>query len=435
MLRLFIAPSLGWGGFEGDLVEQKQAMHRSITLGFHEVYTPNDVNDPALSGGEWQGGYFINYPPVIVYLRSITGRVYRYFAPEAFELWHSDLNFFAMARTDLWQRFAKSRGFTVAAKLPSILGDCFLIIALFAFVAPRAGSGVGLAVASAFAFNPGVIIDSAHWGQHDSVWVSFLVVSLYWMHKGRIELSWVAYTLAGLTKPQASTFFFLILGLGLMRAPFRRVLLGGTLSLATFALVFLPFLLHGTFVESITAIVMSIFGGEPFVSNSALNFWWLTSLGAGAEVSDQIPLLGPLTARHLGMLMFLASSGLVLWRLRKNAENTATLYLAAGALFMSFYTFTTELHENHSMVLIPLCGLAIAGNPRVWWPFALLSLTLLMNMTLFDKYPLLWLVEAVGPLPIRELSLLTAALNLVALGLLSALFWRATSSATSNAGS
>ena len=52
-----------------------------------------------------------------------------------------------------------------------------------------------------------------------------------------------------------------------------------------------------------------------------------------------------------------------------------------------------------------------------------------MNVTLFDKYPLLWLAELVGPLPIRELSLLGAAINLIALGLLSTLFWKATSGA------
>ena len=107
-VRLIVSPSYGWGGQEGDLIEQKQAMHRSITLGIHEVYTPNDENDPALAGGTWQGGYFINYPPVIVYLRNLTGRVYRHFAPKEFELWHSDLNYFEMARTDLRWRLAQS---------------------------------------------------------------------------------------------------------------------------------------------------------------------------------------------------------------------------------------------------------------------------------------------------------------------------------------
>ena len=48
-LRLWIAPSYGYLGVEGDLIEQKQAVHRAITLGFHEIYTANPVNDPAIT--------------------------------------------------------------------------------------------------------------------------------------------------------------------------------------------------------------------------------------------------------------------------------------------------------------------------------------------------------------------------------------------------
>ena len=246
------------------------------------------------------------------------------------------------------------------------------------------------------------------------------------MHRGQIELSWVAYTLSGLTKPQASAFFFLILGLGLMRAPARRVAIGGAAALGTFALIFLPFLLQGTFVETITAIVLSIFGGEPFVSCNANNFWWLVTGGAGYQTSDEIPLLGPITARHLGMFVFFASSAVVLWRLRGKEESAATLYLAASALGMMFYMFNTELHENHSMMVIPLCGFAIAGHPRARWAFGLLSLTFLMNVALFDNYTLKMLNEWAGSIPVRGLSLLGSAINMVVTGLLVALFWQAT---------
>ena len=48
-IRLAVAPSYGYLGREGDLLEQKQATHRALTLGIHEVYTPNAVNDPAES--------------------------------------------------------------------------------------------------------------------------------------------------------------------------------------------------------------------------------------------------------------------------------------------------------------------------------------------------------------------------------------------------
>jgi len=101
LIRLLVAPSYGYLGMDADLIEQKQAVHRAITIGVHQVYTPNRVNDPALAGGEWQGGYFVNYPPLIVYLRLPPVLIYRQLAPAAFDLWDSELNYFELLHTDL----------------------------------------------------------------------------------------------------------------------------------------------------------------------------------------------------------------------------------------------------------------------------------------------------------------------------------------------
>ena len=38
LVRLALAPSYGYHGIEGDLIEQKQSIHRALTMGVHEVY-------------------------------------------------------------------------------------------------------------------------------------------------------------------------------------------------------------------------------------------------------------------------------------------------------------------------------------------------------------------------------------------------------------
>ena len=428
LIRLLVAPSYGYLGMDADLIEQKQAVHRAITIGVHQVYTPNRVNDPALAGGEWQGGYFVNYPPLIVYLRLPPVLIYRQLAPAAFDLWDSELNYFELLHTDLDYRLAHSRGFTVALKLPGILADALIALGLFLVLSGPRGSPAGLLAAAFYAWNPGIIFNTAHWGQSDAVWVALLALSLYSMHRGWIEVGWVAYALSALTKPQAGAFLLLVLFLGLTRAPLRRVAVAAAAAVATALLVFLPFLLHGTFVQSVEAIFGSVFGGEPFVSCNANNLWWVLTGGRGYEVSDATAVLGPLTPRLFGMLAFLAGNGLVFWRLRRPGGDVSRVFLAAGFLWMVFFTFNTELHENHMMAALPLLAFAVTRDQRLWGLLGVLSVTFLLNLVLFDHAALAPVMRALGveSLDVRLLSVAAASLNVAAFGALAWIFWQRT---------
>jgi len=409
---------------------KEQSVHRALTLGVHEVYTPNRVNDPALAGGTWEGGYFINYPPLIVYLRILPGMVYRYFAPQAFELWDSELNYYELQRTDLNSRMARSRGFTVAVKLPCIIADLLIGLGLLVFVAGRSGPLHGMLAASAYIFNPGIILDSAHWGQHDAVWAAFLVLSLWLCFKERLGWAWIAYTLAALSKPQAGAFALLMLLLALTYANWKKIPAAAALALGTFGLVFLPFLLHGTFVESLQAMYYSIVGGEPFVSCNANNFWWLITGGRGYEFSDVAPLIGSITPRNVGLVCFLAGNVFVWWRLRGQRADMPLLCLAAAVLWMIFFSFNTELHENHLMVAIPLLAFALPLDRRLWIMLALLSITFFFNEALFDRSVLLPMQRLcrLQSIDVRGVTVAVASLNTVCLGALLWLFWQLTAS-------
>lgn len=425
LIRLFVAPSYGYMGTEGDLLEQKQAMHRAVTLGIHEVYTPNKFNDPALTGGDWQGGYFVNYPPVIVYLRAASGYLYRAIAPDRFDLWDSELNYLEMLETDLDERLARSRGFTVAAKLPGILADLAIATGLLLFVGRRCGRSVGLWVAAAYSFNPGIIVNSAHWGQHDAVWVALLAAGLYLIEEGRTEWGWAAYTLSALSKPQAAPFALLMFFLGIRRTAARHIAAGVAVALGTATLVFLPFLLHGTFLETVRAIVHSVLGGEPFVSCNANNFWWLVTGGHGYETSDLVSIAGPLTPRLLGLLIFLAANAALFWRLHHAPASAPLSFLAAATLWMVFFSFNTELHENHLMGAVPLLAFSLPVDRRLWVPLGVVSVTLLLNLLLFDSSTLLPLARTLGlhSESVRAVSVAVALANTVCLGGVGWLFW------------
>ena len=96
-----------------------------------------------------------------------------------------------------------------------------------------------------------------------------------------------------------------------------------------FVIVFLPFIVHGTFLETINAIFRSTFGGEPFVSCNACNFWWLTTGGEGYRVADSTTLLGFLSLRRLGLAAFLAANFLAFWKLRRPSHERSRLSKAS----------------------------------------------------------------------------------------------------------
>ena len=428
LLRLWVAPSYGYSGYDGDLHEQKQAAHRALTRGIHETYTANWENDPGLSGKKWDGGYYVDYPPVIFHLRAATSRVYEFFEPEAFALWDSEHNFFELLATDLEERLAQSRGFTVMIKLPGIVADALISLALFLFVSRMWRPGLGLAAAAAYALNPGVIFNSAFWGQHDAVWGLFIILSLWLLHRGRPELSWVFLMLAVLTKPQAIPFVPLVLTVSFWQCSPRRLVYAALASLGTFGLVWLPYIIHGTYWTSFSSITISTLVGEPYLSLNAANLWWLLSAAKGAAIPSSTSLLRVVELRNLGLLAFIASYLFIIFRLRGGlSERSDLLFLAAASVGMAFFTLSTNLHENHMYVVIPLACFALGLGREIRALVGVLSVTLLANLALFDSAVTRPLTAVFGrPLPLREVSLMVAAVNVGGFAVLIWSYWRHT---------
>ena len=383
-LRLLLAPSLGYLGVDGDLIEHKQAVHRALTQGLHEVYANNPTADPALTGRPWNGDYFFNNLPVILYVRCLLGAAYRWIDPKGFDLWSSDLNYFELERTDLRARLAATRGLTIVLKLPGILADSFLVLAIFAMGRGSRPDGLGLLAAAAYAFNPGVVLNTAFWGQHDPVWIALVMLSLAWLRSGRVEAAWSAYALAALTKPQAWAFAPLVLLVTIIWYPWRRRLLAVAAGSATASVVFLPFVLHGTWRSSLPAILQSTIGGEPFVSCNALNLWWLVTAGRGYEVSDAAALVGPFSARAVGIALVLIVNTAVLWPRGIRQRVPTAFPMVAALVYLGFFTFATELHENHLVAALALLAAGVGKERCPWAVLGALSVVLLVNIVAFD---------------------------------------------------
>ena len=94
---------------------------------------------------------------------------------------------------------------------------------------------------------------------------------------------------------------------------------------------------------------------------------------------------------------------------------------------MAFFALSTNLHENHLYAVVLLCCFALGAGRWIWILLGVFSLTFLANMVLFDPAVTGPLSRAVGrPLPVRGLSMLVAAVNVLAFGVLLLRFRRHT---------
>ena len=323
-----------------------------------------------------------DYPPLYGYVLRAIGWVYSWFEPDAL------------------RRAADSRLLTFLVKLPALLADLAVAAALVA-IARRACPRSATAIALAWLLNPAVLLDGGHWGQPDSIHAGFVLVAFASVGGAlgdargttrSVVAAWIALTLAALMKPLGAPFFPLLLAASLLAGGLARTLVGGLASLATAALLFAPFVAaHGA--RAVAERIVGDVGIMAFTSVNAHNVWWLH----GPWRDSETPLVGGVTATHLGLALFLASlAALVALLVRRHRQRQAGIHgaqlLAIAAMAAcAFFVLSTHMHENHLFGALPLLLGALAAapaansrRPHVARLIAALSLGIAWNLVAHD---------------------------------------------------
>ncbi|MGI9146482.1 MAG: hypothetical protein ACR2IK_08075 [Chloroflexota bacterium] len=345
--------------------------------------------------GTWPETYAV-YPPVTLYAYQAVGTAYRWLIDPAFEpgaaqrsIWlHEGIKFVALS----WHLL------TAAAIVP--------------LVRRMAGLGTAAGAGALYVLNPATLFDVAHWGQPDGAHSLFSVLAIGLLGLGQVVAPWAAMTTAALAKPQAWALLPL-----LAIATFRsQGVLGLARGLAAGAavsgVISLPFLLTGHMGElfSLPGTVSSVM---PVVSADAHNLWWLIVQARGQDplfVQDSARLLGPLTYRTIAGALVAAAFVLTYWLYW---TRRASLAEAAALSVLGWFTFTTQAHENHLFFALALLSLAWPRRRWLLLPFAVVSLTLFLNMLLHDELLLEGLGAGLRDPRVEQLRLVNAALNVV----------------------
>ncbi len=310
-LRVF--PALFFPGYAGDMACWKGWSAQAFGAGLWNFYSAD---------------MFCDYPPGYIYVLYILGGLAKILPRGAEEL---------------------------LFKLPAILTDVAFCVILYT-EARKASEDTRLPLCLAFVYAicPASIVNSAVWGQVDSIFTFFLVLSLLRLSQKQYAKSGAYYALAVLLKPQALLFapiFLLTVIENRKISDFGKKLLGAAGSfIGVFCLFVLPFA-----VKQGAGFIFSLYGqtlaSYPYATLNAFNLY--TILGAnGAPLSETVyPILGT-----LGILFSVFLSCFVFYK----GKDTSRFFYAAALVITGVFLFGTKMHERYLFPAIPLLLFAYA---------------------------------------------------------------------------
>src|SRR4030042_2231520 len=259
-------------GYLGDQIPWAILARSAIFQGLSHVYALT-LSEPLLGV----------YPPLYHYLLALVGTIYQGLFSSSFTIYTFPLN--------------------LLLKGIPILGDCLVGMLIYIGVRRLAGEKNAVIAIIAFIINPAIIYTSAYWGMFgDSLYTFCVLLSLLSICSGKTNLACIAIIAGVSIKPQEVVYLPIIMFAIFKVTKLHKWYQVGIVGIMTLGAIWLPFILSGTVSEAIAALRQTI-GLSPVLSANAHNFWYLFSQG-NSWVSDAVPLIGPLTARTLGLVSF-----------------------------------------------------------------------------------------------------------------------------------
>lgn len=363
-------------------------------------------------------GFNGNYPPLYVHWLYLVGKFYTL---SGIPLEHNDFLKFL-------------------TQIPVTVFHCLLTILVFSQLKRFNASRSFLhAMMLLTVLNPAILVNGPIWGQVDLVpavmvfGALLLAVDQRWSY-----LSIPVFALAILTKFQMIAFAP-VFGFLFFRNTGKHII-GIAIAVAVGALVFLPSILAGHFIQAFRQAYIDTLGQYPMTTFNAANIWILLT---GNTAPDNVILFGVaadstlakvFTAKYFGMLLFSLTALCVFLQgihyLLKNNAQQNNQHLLAHALFaamicaVGFFALLPAMHERYMFPAVVMAlAYAAMAQQKLIYPI-MISLLCGLNMLIILEingsdiwHGLSWLVVAVLVLGLAELiigSRLFAGLTFIA---------------------
>ncbi len=324
LIRLVLLPT---DGLRGDIDQFVLWVHTIAVDGLPSAY---DLN--------------LSFPPVMVYIWGVLAALVPAFATV----------------TD-----GSDPAIRAVMKLPATIAD--LGLAALAACALRREPRWAAVAAAVILLHPAVIDVSAWWGQYESIYMLPALAAAVLAINGRNGWAAAGIAVALMTKPQALPMLVPFAAWFWATGGWRGLAQATAIGAGVAVTLWLPFLAADGPVRYLGNLAEYQGGIFAVLSLRAWNVWWLVQEAAagGAFVVDSVPVLGPLTLRHVG----LAVAGLlelVVGIAVIRSPRPQTLLLALVASVLVAFTFLTTMHERYAYGAVIFLALLIRERRLRW---------------------------------------------------------------------
>ena len=241
-------------------------------------------------------------------------------------------------------------------KVLSIIFDYLLALGVYAFVYRLSDYRRALAAYAAVLMLPTAFLNSAVWGQCDSMYTAFIIWALFFLYDGRTALSFAFLGIALSCKLQ-TVFIFPFIGFYCLMCAERKSVRIRPRHIALLIVFFivpaLPSLIAG---RSVTELFTVYFNQTETYKNMYLNYpsiWSIIRLQFGADKSWCIG------------ITFILLITLMLWFRSKNADAADRHFLwCAFILSYTCVLFLPAMHERYSFLYEILALVLVFGTGR-----------------------------------------------------------------------
>ncbi len=286
--------------------------------------------------------------------------------------------------------------FLFASKIPAILAD-FGIAALILFIGNNpakfgfpeqlkkkkrtlltlfdlSSKQLFFVMAALFLLNPVTVMDSAWWGQVDSLGVIFFLLSFAAIARKKLFIAGFIFMLAMMTKLQNMIYGPLLFTFIWQQYGFKNVLVSLLGAITGFVGLNIEFFVSNNRSRIIGSLVDN-YDYFPYMSLHAYNMWWIAAQGDGMGVSDKLLSIGITTAHNLGVMLFSSSYllaitsiiyptifSILIGKKLTNSEdqpedqyldknNTLRFFIGLSVVNAGFFLLLTQSHERYAYPL------------------------------------------------------------------------------------
>ena len=255
-------------------------------------------------------------------------------------------------------------------KTPAILCDIAIGYIIYKLAIKKLNTKWTIFLVCAWLFNPVVLIDSAAWGQVDSVLTLAIIACIYYITQEKYGVAGVHLAIGVMLKPQAlfisPILFYALVKNFTLKDNIRKKIMPfwHTLSsfIVTYVIIALPYWVNMN-IKWVYELFLKTAGHYSYITVNALNYHFLK--GNNWVKDDKMALFG-LSLFTWGMVAIVVAS-VITWILYQKSKKLYSVpYLLSSVLIYTVVNFGPRMHERYFFPIIALMLIALIYINNKW---------------------------------------------------------------------